>query len=52
MNKKVVNGDYLLNLGFKSGKWFKEAINHINKNQLSDEEMEHELKCKGVKVPF
>lgn len=21
-------------------------------NQLSDEEMEHELKCKGVKVPF
>lgn len=39
MNKKVVNGDYLLNLGFKSGKWFKEAINHINKNQLSDEDI-------------
>jgi len=37
--RKNINGDTLIALGFRPGKWFKTAIAHINKNQLSDEEM-------------
>jgi len=29
-----INGNTLIKLGFRPGKWFKEAIEHINENQL------------------
>ena len=32
-------GVEIIDLGFKPGKWFPEAIDHINKNQLSKEEI-------------
>ncbi|MEM6718576.1 MAG: RtcB family protein [Bacteroidota bacterium] len=34
-----INGNTLIDLGFKPKKWFKEAIAHINDNQLHTEEM-------------
>ncbi len=34
-----VTGKTLINLGFKSGKWFKEAIDYINKNELTEIEL-------------
>ncbi|MBB3696821.1 RtcB family protein [Flammeovirga yaeyamensis] len=39
MEKKNINGYTLIELGFRPDKWFQEAINHINENGLSDEEM-------------
>ncbi|HLT34449.1 MAG TPA: RtcB family protein [Aquaticitalea sp.] len=38
MSNKI-SGKNLLDLGFRQGKWFKEAIEHINTNRLEDEEM-------------
>lgn len=38
-NKVKINGNTLLKLGFTSNKWFKEAIKHINENQLNEVEM-------------
>ena len=35
----MVSGKNLIELGFKSGKWFKEAIEFINQNQLRGEVM-------------
>ncbi|PTX59207.1 RNA-splicing ligase RtcB [Kordia periserrulae] len=34
-----INGNTLIDLGFTPKKWFKEAIAHINDNQLSHEDM-------------
>lgn len=34
-----INGNTLIDLGFKPKKWFKEAIAHINDNQLQHDEM-------------
>lgn len=34
---KKITGHDLIDLGFRSGKWFKEAIEHINSNQLEGE---------------
>ena len=38
-NKTVITGKELIEMGFKSGKWFPEAIEYINGNDLSEEEM-------------
>ncbi len=38
-NKKNITGKTLIELGFRSGKWFPEAIDHINANQLEGEAM-------------
>lgn len=38
-NKVNITGKKLIDLGFKSGKWFPEAINHINENQLDNSAM-------------
>ena len=35
----MTTGKDLLDLGFKSGKWFKEALEHINAHALQGEEM-------------
>ncbi len=35
----MVTGKDLLDLGFKSGKWFKEALEHINANSLAGNEL-------------
>src|ERR1039458_6537513 len=35
----MINGDSLVAMGFKPAKWFKEAIAHINKNNLTFDEM-------------
>ncbi|MBP8917708.1 MAG: RtcB family protein [Chitinophagales bacterium] len=35
----MITGQDLLNLGFKPGKWFKEAIAYANDNQLSGDEL-------------
>ena len=38
MEKKItITGNELIAMGFKSGKWMKEAIEHINTNQLEGE---------------
>lgn len=34
-----INGNTLIELGFKPKKWFKEAIEHINENELNEEAM-------------
>jgi len=40
MKKEIkINGNSLIELGFIPDKWFKEAITHINENQLSKDEM-------------
>ncbi len=36
-------GDTLIELGYRPGKWFKEAIEYINENQLSEEAMNEYL---------
>ena len=36
---KMITGKTLIDLGFRSGKWFKEAIPYINENQLTESEM-------------
>jgi tRNA-splicing ligase RtcB (3'-phosphate/5'-hydroxy nucleic acid ligase) len=38
-NEYKINGQTLLDLGFTQGKWMKEAISHINQNQLSGKAM-------------
>lgn len=38
-NEFKLSGKEIIDLGFKPGKWFPEAIDHINKNQLSKEEI-------------
>ncbi|WGD35884.1 RtcB family protein [Olleya sp. YS] len=43
MNTKIT-GNHLLELGFRQGKWMKEAIAHINENQLEDEDLNSYLK--------
>ena len=42
-NKIQITGHNLIEMGFKSGKWMKDAIEHINKNQLSGSELENYL---------
>lgn len=44
MEEKKVNGHDLIELGYTPDKWFKEAIQHINEQQLSGERMEEYLK--------
>src|SRR5690606_27597334 len=34
-----INGQTLIDLGFRQGKWFKEALDHINTNRLEGEAM-------------
>ena len=43
----MTNGKDLLDLGFKSGKWFKEALEHINAHSLEGEEMLAYLRAVG-----
>ena len=38
-NKTNITGKTLIDLGFQSGKWFPEAIEHINTNQLEGKAM-------------
>ncbi len=38
-----INGQTLIDLGFRQGKWFKEAIEHINTNRLEGDEMHNYL---------
>lgn len=38
-----ITGDTLIEMGFRSGKWFKEALDYINENQLEGEDLEHYL---------
>ncbi|MBI3134576.1 MAG: RtcB family protein [Bacteroidetes bacterium] len=38
-NTNEINGQHLIDLGFKPAKWFRAAIAHINENQLSPEAM-------------
>ncbi len=39
-NKKmIITGDTLIELGFESGKWFKEAIQYANDNSLEGESL-------------
>ena len=38
-NKIKITGKEIIALGFKAGKWFPKAIEYINTNKLSDEEM-------------
>ena len=42
-NKIQITGHSLIELGFRQGKWMKEAIDHINKNQLEGEAMNNYL---------
>ena len=37
-NKMKITGKELINLGYKPGKWFAEAMEYINENELSEEE--------------
>lgn len=34
-NRTNITGHTLIEMGYKSGKWFKEALDHINENQLN-----------------
>ena len=36
-NYQNISGDTLIELGYRPGKWFKEAIEYINENQLTQE---------------
>jgi len=38
-NKQNINGNTLIELGFTPDSWFRDAIEHINKNQLIEVEM-------------
>jgi len=42
-NKIQITGHSLIELGFRQGKWMKEAIDYINKNQLEGEDMNNYL---------
>jgi tRNA-splicing ligase RtcB len=43
----MTNGKDLIDLGFKSGKWFKEALEHINAHSLEGEAMLTYLRAVG-----
>lgn len=38
-NTKKITGKTLVNLGFRAGKWFKEAIEYVNSNELTETEL-------------
>lgn len=38
-NFKTINGNDLIELGFRSGKWMKDALEHINNNKLEGDEL-------------
>lgn len=38
-NKINITGNTLIELGFRTGKWFKDALTHINENQLEGDAM-------------
>lgn len=40
----MITGKDLIDLGYKPGKWFKEAIEHVNENQLSGDNLISYLK--------
>ncbi len=40
---KKVTGKVLIELGYRQGRWFKSALEHINTNRLSEEEMQSYL---------
>lgn len=42
-NYQNISGDTLIELGYRPGKWFKEAIEYINENQLTQEAMNEYL---------
>ncbi|MFI1770647.1 RtcB family protein [Thalassobellus citreus] len=42
-NRTNITGHTLIEMGFRSGKWFKEAIEHINENQLRDADLKNYL---------
>ena len=42
--KKMITGNELIELGFKPSKWFKDAIEHINKNNLTGDEISNYVK--------
>lgn len=42
-NKVTITGKELIAMGFKSGKWIPEALDHINTNQLQGEALSHYL---------
>lgn len=44
MEKFKINGNTLIDLGFEQDKWFKEAIEYINENQLEGEDRAAYLK--------
>ena len=43
-NKENINGKTLIDLGFTPDSWFKVAIEHINSNQLEEDEIKDYLK--------
>jgi RNA-splicing ligase RtcB len=52
-NETIVTGNDLIALGFKPGKWFKDAIDHINKYGLTGEAMVEYLNmAKPVDIPM
>lgn len=42
-NRQNITGDTLIEMGFKSGKWFKEALEHINENRLEGDALQEYL---------
>ena len=42
-NRTNITGHTLIEMGYKSGKWFKEALNHINENQLNGDALNNYL---------
>ena len=38
-NKHIITGHDLIDMGFRSGKWMKEAIDHINTHQLKGDDL-------------
>jgi len=48
--KIIITGEDLINLGFRSGKWFKEAIEHANQHQLSGDALTNYLETVSPKI--
>lgn len=44
METTIINGNTLIELGYKPEKWFKEAISYCNENNLTGEQLEAYLK--------
>ena len=40
----MITGNEIINLGYKPGKWFKEALEFANENNLEGKELEDFLK--------